>query len=53
MNGETMKERLFRRGSIAVLIGFGLVSFGFGPRIDKDHGQHINLDSFQWGTTNS
>lgn len=48
-----MKDRLLRRGSIAVLIGFGLVGLGFGSRINQGHDQHIDVDSFHWGTTNS
>ena len=48
-----MKDRLLRRGSIAVLIGFGLVSLGFGSRINQGHDQQIDLDSFHWGTTTS
>jgi hypothetical protein len=48
-----MKTRLFRPASIVLLIGFGLMSLGFGPRINQGHDQQIDLDSFQWGTTTS
>jgi hypothetical protein len=52
-----MRGRLFRLGTTAVLIGFGLLSTGWGLRTyskgSNSHSQEIEVHYFHWGTTGS